>query len=314
MDLTVEDLRFERDRRIVLDIPSLGFRSRRTTAILGPNGAGKTTLLRLIAALERPVRGRISAAGTFAAPDVRWRRNLAFVFQDDVFLRQTVRANLELALRLRGLDRAERRERISDAAQLLSVTHLLDRRADRLSRGEMRRAGLARALCLRSPLVLLDEPLDGLDAPTYARLLDELPQVLHAFGGTTLLVTHQRDEALRLGQDLVVLIEGRVHASGDKHDVALRPGSVAVATVLGHTILSLDGRTVAVPPGAIHLGPGPFEFRMIVEDIVDVVHHCEIVGSAGGARVHVRPPAAAIMPHRGDTIVVHADRISELAS
>jgi tungstate transport system ATP-binding protein len=308
MDVQIEGLRLERDDRVVLDIASLRLRGDRTTAILGPNGAGKTTLLRLIAALERPSTGRILAGGTPVRPDLRTRRNVAYVFQEHVFLRQSVRENLELGLRLRGVPRALRRERIDEAAHLLGIAHLLERRADRLSGGEGRRASLARALCLRAPLVLLDEPLAGLDPPTYARLLDELPQLLKAFGPTTVLVTHDRHEALRLGQDLVVLVDGRVHAAGGKCDVVLNPAGTEVAEILGYSVLVVEERRVAVRTGALELGPGPVEFWMIAEELVDLVDHREIVGRIGSVRVHVAAPAKAEMPQPGDRVLVHADR------
>ena len=198
MDLTFDHVRIERGGRLVLDIPSLRIRGGRTTAILGPNGSGKTTLLRAIAGLERPRTGHITIAAQERSvrlqPDEAQR--VAYVFQEEVFLRRSVRENLELGLRLRGVDRARRRERVEQAAELLDVVHLLDRRADQLSGGEGRRVSLARALCLGAPLVLLDEPLEGLDERTYVRLLDELPRLLAAFDATTLLVTHNRRREL----------------------------------------------------------------------------------------------------------------------
>ena len=312
MDVEIEDLRFERDGRVVLEIPSLRLRGDRTTAILGPNGAGKTTLLRLIAALECPTTGRILAGGSLVRPGLRTRPNVAYVFQEQVFLGRSVRENLELGLRLRGLRKGQRRERIEQAAQLLGIGHLLDRRADRLSGGEGRRASLARALCLQARLVLLDEPLAGLDPSTYARLLDELPRLLQTFGSTTLLVTHDRHEALRLGQDLVVLVDGRVHAAGEKRDIALAPAGTAVAEVLGYSVLIVDGRRLAVPPGALKLGPGPLEFWMIVDELLDLVDHREIVGFVGTVRVHVTMPTTAETPQRGDRLLVHAVRACDI--
>lgn len=210
MDIVIEGLRLSRGGRSVIDIPSLRFASQQTTAILGPNGAGKTTLLRLIAALERPTEGRVVVGGEAMRDDSRSRRQLAFVFQQPVFLRASVRENLELGLRLRGVERVERQARIDEAAALLGVGPLLSRAATTLSEGEGRRASLARALCLQAPLLLLDEPLAGLDDETHARLLNELPGILRARGATTLLVTHDRQEAERLGQRVVILRDGRV--------------------------------------------------------------------------------------------------------
>ena len=127
MDVQFDGVRVARGDRFVLDIPSLRVRGARTTAILGPNGSGKTTLLRLIAGLERPRAGGILIGGSPIGP----RPTVAFVFQEQVFLRQSVRENLELGLRLRGVERGETGDRAEEAARLLGIAHLMDRRADR---------------------------------------------------------------------------------------------------------------------------------------------------------------------------------------
>jgi tungstate transport system ATP-binding protein len=313
MDVEIDDLRFERDGRVVLDVPSLHLRENRVTVMLGPNGAGKTTLLRLIAALEVPTRGHILAGGMRVRPNARMRQNVAYVFQEEVFLRQSVRANLELGLLLRRIDAAERRTRIEDAARLLGIAHLLDRRADRLSGGEARRASLARALCLRAPLVLLDEPLSGLDPASYSGLLDELHKLLHAFQSTTLMVTHDPQEAVRVGEDIVILIDGRVRAAGDKKDVVMNPAEPEVAQVLGYSILNGNGRRLAVPPRSLRLGAGRFEFQMVVEELLDLVDRREIVGMVGNVRVHVVDSPASPAPERGEQVTIHADRVCDLS-
>ncbi len=312
MDIGIEAVRLLRDDRVVLDIPSLTIRGDRTTAVLGPNGAGKTSLLRLLARLDAPSSGTIVTARVpKGGPSSVWPR-VAFVFQENVFLRQSLRDNLELGLRMRGVPPVERGERVAAASHLLGIAHLLDRRADRLSGGEARRAGLARALCLQAPLVLLDEPLSGLDPATSRRLLEELPGVLEAFNATTVLVTHERQEALRLGDDLVVLVDGRVHASGDAHEIMRRPARASVAEVLGYTILHVDGRRLAVPPNGIRIGRGPLELWMLVEEVRDVVDYRDISGSINGVRVHVAGSLDDPIVHRGELMAVHADRACEL--
>ena len=150
---------------------------------------------------------------------------------------------------------------------------------------------------------------DSTSAPTL-RLLDELPHLLAAFDATTLLVTHNRHEALRLAQDLVVLVEGRVHAAGDKHEVATNPRVAEVAEVLGYTVLEFKGRRVGIPPDGLRLGPGRHEFSMDVEDVMDLVEYREVVGRVGDARVHVPVTDGTAQP--GDRVLVHAERVCDL--
>lgn len=311
MDVRIEGLRFERDRRIVLDIPSLSFRADRTTAILGPNGAGKTTLLRLIAGLERPAAGRILLAQRTAGAREA-RQAVAYVFQEHVFLNQSVRENLALGLKLRGVPAAERSARIESASNLLGMTHLLDRNAGRLSGGEGRRASLARALCLRAPLVLLDEPLAGLDPATYSRLLGELPRVLDAFRATTVFVTHDHREAVRLADDLVVLVDGVVRAAGDRQSVAFEPRRADVAGIFGYTVLEAGGRQVAISAAGLAPGPGRVEFSMVVDALLELPDHEEVAGTIGQSRVHVTLPSGAAAPQPGERLLVHADRVCDL--
>ena len=303
MEVEFAGLRFDRDRRRVLDIPSLRIRNGVTTAILGPNGSGKTTILRLIAGLERPAAGHVHLG---ASPAGRGQP-LAYVFQEQVFLRRSVRENLDLGLRLRGVPAAERRIRTDAALALLGIPHLAERRADRLSGGEGRRVSLARALCLRAPLVLLDEPLQGLDERTYSRLLDELPHLLAAFDATTILVTHSRDEALRLADDLVIIVAGEVRAAGDKRAVVDNPQTVAVAEVLGYLVLASEGRPIAVPPRALRLGPGAHSYAMIVDGIVDLAASEEVFGRIGETHVRIALAPGEPRPAVGSRVCVHAE-------
>ena len=303
MEVRVEGVRVARAGREILAIPRLDVRPGRTTAILGPNGAGKTTLLRLIAGLERPDAGRVMVGGEVA--DVR-RRAVAYVFQEEVFLRRSLLDNLALGLAIRGVAPAEAGERAMAALRLLGIDQLAGRRADRISGGEGRRASLARALCLGAPVLLLDEPMAGLDRGTCARLLDELPVLLCAAGATTLLVTHDRDEAFRLCDDLVVLLEGQVVASGTKGDIATNPRRADVAGVLGYTVLAIDGRAVAIPDGHLQLGPGPHQLIATVEVVVDAVWEWDVIAAVAGSRVHVRLRRSAAPPALGDRIPIHA--------
>ena len=279
MEVSVDHLRFARGGRTILDIPALTFTSGTTTALFGPNGSGKTSLLRLIAGLETPTAGRVSQ------PPV------SLAFQRPVFIRGNVRTNLELGLRLRQTARAEMEHRVREASHELGITELLDRPAGGLSGGEAQRVNLARALCLRAPVTLLDEPLAGLDRVSRSRLLEELPHLLATFATTTIIVTHDREEAFRLAEHLVVLVEGRVQASGRSGEVYRAPPDRLVAELLGYMIVPVEAGLLAVPPGGLALGgPEPL-LDLVLERVVDMGNHRDAVGLINGSRVSVRVPA-----------------------
>ena len=287
----------------MLDVPGLGLAEGRVTALLGPNGSGKSTLLRLLAGLERPRTGRVLVGGR---PAREARASVAYAFQEAVFLSGSLRANLDLALRLRGLPAPERRARLAEAATACGVAHLLDRPAGRLSGGEAQRANLARTLSLRAPLTLLDEPLAGFDEPGRGRMLAELPALLRRFAGTTVLVTHDRDEALRLAQDLVLLREGRVRAAGPAREVVAAPPDPETADFLGYTLIPTDAGLAGIAPGGLRAGPGDFTLTLQVEEVVDLVSSVEVVGSARGRRLALPLPPERPLPLPGESIPVSA--------
>ncbi|GAB4338497.1 MAG: hypothetical protein Kow0010_26870 [Dehalococcoidia bacterium] len=312
MEVRVEGLRFARRNGFVLDVPALTLAAGRVTALLGPNGSGKSTLLRLIAALERPARGHITLDGHPAAPDRPTRAAVAFAFQEPVFVAGSLRKNLALALRLRGAATRQGWASMEAAIDACGIGHLLDRDARQLSGGEAQRANLARALGLRAPVTLLDEPLAGLDPPARASLLHDLPDLLRSFATTTILVTHDRDEALRLGDDLVVMLDGRVRATGPKREVFLAPPDAATATFLGHTVLDHQGRRVAVRPGALVPGPGEVTFTLEVEELFDLATHREIVGTIGGTRVALLVHGEGARPGERMTVSAPAAAVREI--
>ena len=299
MDVTLEGVTAVRGGRIVLDVAALSFLSGTTTAVFGPNGSGKTTLLRVVAALERPRSGVVRIGGEDPrVPDGQAPRH-AFVFQERIFLGGSVRRNLALALDLRGVPPAERPPRIAEAAGECGIVDLLDRPARQLSAGEAQRVNLARALALRAPVTLLDEPLSGIDRLARTQLLDDLPRLLATFATTTILVTHDREEAFRLADHLVVLVGGVVRAAGSTGAVFRDPRDSVVAELLGYTILPCNGGRIAVPPGGFRLGAARAPaFTLQVERVVDMGNHRHLLGRVGDVRVDLRlgpgdtPPAA----------------------
>ncbi len=313
MNVTIEGLVFRRGTREVLAIPQLGFTAGRVTVLLGPNGAGKSTLLRIISGLDQLSSGVVKFDGS-DLPRRERTHVVAYAFQTAVFIAGTVRENLDLAVRLQRTQPDARSARIDEAAAACGIAHLLDRNAHRLSGGEAQRANLARALCLRAPVTLLDEPLSGLDGPARRQLLHDLPGLLRNFAGTAILVTHDRDEALRVADDIVVLIDGRVRAAGPKREVVRRPPDVATAAFLGYTVIRSELGAVAIAPGTLRAGDGEVRFDLMVDEVTDLGTHREVSGLIGDTRVSVPlpgevPPAGAIF-----AVAAPADSVARYAT
>jgi molybdate transport system ATP-binding protein len=271
-DLTLDvERRFARGPtvRAALRLPLAGAP---IAVLFGPTGAGKTTVLRLLAGLERPDRGRIAfgaetwfdaAAGVSVPPQ---RRRVGFVFQDyALFPHLDVAANV--AYGLGGLRPAERRGRVERELARFRLDGLARRFPGELSGGEQQRVALARAVAPEPRLLLLDEPLSALDAPARAGLRDELRRTLRGLGLPAVLVTHDRVEALALGDSIAVLVDGEVRQTGPVHEVFSRPANPAVALAVGvetvvpgrvvdrseglATVAIGDARLVALDPGGL---------------------------------------------------------------
>jgi ABC-type sugar transport system ATPase subunit len=313
MDVTLEDVTVVRGGRTVLDIGALSFLSGHITAVFGPNGAGKSTLLRLIGGLERPRAGLVRIGGMAPGPIDGEPPRHAFAFQERVFLRGTVRRNLDLALDLHHVPPDERAVRIAEVAAELGIAAILDRSARQLSSGEAQRVNLARALALRAPVTLLDEPLSGIDRPARTHLLDDLPRWLATFATTTILVTHDREEAFRLADHLVVLVGGAVRAAGSKGAVFRDPRDPAVAELLGYTVVVCDGARLGVPPGGFRLGAGQLPaFTLQVERVVDMGNHPHVLGCVGDVRVDIRLGPGEGVPAPGARIGITASQYVSL--
>ncbi|MCW5852345.1 MAG: ABC transporter ATP-binding protein, partial [Anaerolineae bacterium] len=222
----VEDLVVRRGTRTVLQVPLLDVKRGESLAVIGPNGAGKSTLLLALALLVPPSQGRVWFEGepvTRATDLTRLRRRMAVVFQEPLLVDQSVFDNVALGLRLHGLRGAEVEQRVKTWLDRLGIAHLARRSARGLSGGEAQRTSLARAFALQPDLLLLDEPFAALDAPTRAGLVDQVGGIVRDMGLTTVVVTHDRDEALTLGDRLAVLINGRLAQVGPPDEVFSAP-------------------------------------------------------------------------------------------
>jgi tungstate transport system ATP-binding protein len=256
--LEAADVEVRYDGRGVLGVPALEVRASEVLAVIGPNGAGKSTLLQVLALLMRPTRGTVRLHGATPRTEgerLAWRRRMAGVFQEPLLCRGSVLYNARLACRLRGVAPAAADRRAREWLERLGIGVLADRPVDRLSGGEAQRTSLARAFAARPEVLFLDEPFSALDAPTREALLDDLGRLLAATATTTVLVTHDRAEALRLGDRVAVLLDGRLAQIGPPAEVFGEPASEAVARFVGVENL-LPGRVVAMTEGLAEVEVG----------------------------------------------------------
>ena len=263
--LEAEGLRVARGGRDVVALDRLALARGETLAILGPNGAGKTTLLLGLTTLL-PAAGRLRFEGAAIADLTAYRRRIAVVFQRPLLLDRNVRENAMLGLALRGLPQPEREQRADAWLARLGIAHLARRSAVALSGGEAQRVSLARALSTDPEILFLDEPFAALDTPTRESLTADLALILRERQISTVLVTHERDEALSLADHIAVLIDGRVRQYGAPDAVFAMPADEEVAAFVGVenvlparvvevtselTVLAVGDRTIevtAVPP------------------------------------------------------------------
>ena len=235
----VRGLRVERAGRLLLNVPELDIRKGETLAVIGPNGSGKSTLVRVLAMLEQPTSGRVSFDGQCVFDPspvsdlVHLRRKTAVVFQEPLLTDNSVFNNVSLGLELRGIDRVELTHRVRYWLGRLGISDLAGRPARALSGGEAQKTSLARAFVLSPQLLLLDEPFAGIDPATRTAVQTDVQQAILDAATTTVLVTHDRDEALLFGNRVAVLVGGRVAQIGPPDEVFSRPADTHVAEIVG---------------------------------------------------------------------------------
>lgn len=201
-------------------------------AILGPNGAGKSSLVLGLAALVR-TEGELRYRGAPVTDADAYRRRMAVVFQRPLLLDRSVRENAALGLALRGVGKRERDARAETELARLGVGHLAGRPAVALSGGEAQRVSIARALAVDPEILFLDEPFSALDAPARETLIADLARVLRERGVTTVMVTHDRDEALSLADRIAVVIGGELRQLDAAETVFGMPADPEIAAFVG---------------------------------------------------------------------------------
>jgi ABC-type sugar transport system ATPase subunit len=233
--------RFERGTAAAaLDGLNLAIGDGERMVVLGPSGSGKSTLLRLIAGLEQPTSGLVAIGGTNQAGVPPHRRGLAMVFQNPaLYPHLSVFDNLAFGLRARGVGRSELKRRVGEAAELLGLSALLERRPRAISGGERQRVAIGRAIAWRPPVLLMDEPFSSLDPPLRASLREQVLALHRQLGMTLVHVTHDQSEALLLGQRIALLRSGRLLQVGPPREIYDRPVDRFCATFVGSPAMNL---------------------------------------------------------------------------
>ncbi len=225
---------------IDLEIPDGAF-----VSFLGPSGCGKSTLLRCIAGLEELTEGRIALGGREITDLPSAKRDIAMVFQNyALYPHMTVRKNMAFGLSLNGMPAAEIAARVKNAAEILRITELLDRKPRQLSGGQRQRVAIGRAITRQPQLFLLDEPLSNLDASLRVTMRAELSALHDRLGVTMIYVTHDQVEAMTLSDRVVVLDKGRVAQFGRPLELFHRPANLFVAGFVGSPQMNFLTATV----------------------------------------------------------------------
>lgn len=248
---------------MVLSVPRIEIDQGEIVGLMGPNGAGKSTLLLLLALLQKPTSGEIMVEGERVTDrnTLALRRKMAVVFQEPLLLDTSVASNVGTGLGLRGVPRAEKERRVKHWLDRFGILDLASRPAKRLSGGEAQRVSLARAFALNPEILFLDEPFSSLDAPTRQTLLGDLKDILRETNTTTVFVTHDRDEALSLGDRLAVLIAGELRQFDPPGEVLNSPADAEVAAFVGVETVA-PGAIVSEEDGLAQVEIGPLTLEV----------------------------------------------------
>lgn len=273
---------------------SLQIQDQEFFALLGPTGAGKTTTLRCIAGLEKPDQGNIHIDRQNVTGWGPAERDVALVFQYySLYPHYTVRQNLEFPLKskIRKTTPAQVQKKVADAARTLQIDHLLDRKTDKLSGGEMQRVAIGRAIVRDPKIFLMDEPLSNLDAKLREVLRSELKGLQMNLGATFLYVTHDQVEAMTMGERIGVLNKGELVQIGTPYDVYNHPVNTYVATFVGTPTMNLFKGVIEA--NRVTIEKDLFEFEL------DPPTLKRLDGFSGEITVGIRPEDLSHSPAQG---------------
>ena len=314
MRIDINDISKHFEDFTALDDVSLEVPAGSLTALLGPSGSGKSTLLRIVAGLETPDSGTVMIDGKDVSYVIPQKRGIGFVFQHyAAFTHMTVRENVAFGLRIRKRPKPEVRDRVDELLALVGLTKWAEQRPSQLSGGQRQRMALARALAVDPKVLLLDEPFGALDATVRAELRAWLRRLHDEQHVTTVLVTHDQEEAMEISDRIAVMSAGRIEQVGDPREIYDRPASdfvmgfVGPVSRLGGKLVRPHDVTIALEPGesrieamvkrVVHLG---FEVRLELELPDGAEARAQLTRAqadelevTAGDIVYARPPAGA---------------------
>jgi putative spermidine/putrescine transport system ATP-binding protein len=293
---------------VAVDSVDLEVRRGEFFTMLGPSGSGKTTTLRLIAGFERPDSGRILLGGKDVAREPPYERDVNTVFQDyALFPHMTVGENVEYGLKVKGVKKRERRERVEEALEMVRLAGFGSRKPSQLSGGQRQRVALARSIVNHPRVLLLDEPLGALDLKLRQEMQSELKRIQQEVGITFVYVTHDQEEALTMSDRIAVFNVGRIEQIGSPVEVYEHPASEFVAGFVGvSNLLERDGRRFTVRPEKIRMladgeapSAGDDAERGVVQEVIYVgsVSRFVVDLDAGGTLTVVRQNVEGASTH-----------------
>ncbi len=268
MSISVQRITKRFDDFVALDDVSVEVAPSSLTALLGPSGSGKSTLLRIVAGLEKPDRGSVVIDGKDVTSRPPQERGVGFVFQHyAAFKHKTVHDNIAFGLKIRKRPKAEVAERVNALLKLVQLEGLAKRYPSQLSGGQRQRMGLARALAIEPTVLLLDEPFGALDARVRAELREWLRRLHDETHTTTVIVTHDQEEAMEVADEVVVMSNGLIEQVGSPRDVYENPTNEFVMSFVGEAH-RLDGTFVRPHHLDVTLQPNGNTRQASIERIV----------------------------------------------
>ncbi len=317
MGIAIRQVTKRFDEFVALDSVSLAIPTGSLTALLGPSGSGKSTLLRVIAGLEQPDEGDVSIEGEESTMLPPQERGVGFVFQHyAAFKHMTVRDNIGFGLSIRRKPKQEIRERVDELLGLVQLNGLGERYPSQLSGGQRQRMALARALAVEPRVLLLDEPFGALDARVRKDLRAWLRRLHDDVHVTTVLVTHDQEEAMDVADRIVLMNEGRIEQTGQPRDLYEHPANEFVMSFVG-PVNRLGESWVRPHDLELRLEPNGITREAIVQRVVHLGFEVRVEllledGRAASAQV-TRDEAEELRLRSGQVVFVSPSRTTTFA-